>query len=212
MPSARPWSARRPRPAPIGPAPARPRPETIWFELKDQHGATEFLGYDTERAEGVVRHRLRRQGRRCRQGRGQGADHRQPDAVLRRTGAARCSIGEASSSSGRAIVTGTAEAGALGLFVHYAEVTEGTKAGDPVTLEVDHAASPAVESFGDASHPRRCARCSAAMLPRRGRSSRPSGCASTLPIRSRCPVGGTLQGSRGDRQRDRGADRSSRPA
>src|SRR5690606_38986637 len=28
--------------------------ETIWFELKDAHGATEFLGYDTERAEGVV--------------------------------------------------------------------------------------------------------------------------------------------------------------
>jgi alanyl-tRNA synthetase len=28
--------------------------ETIWFELRDKHGATEFLGYDTETAEGVV--------------------------------------------------------------------------------------------------------------------------------------------------------------
>ena len=28
--------------------------ETVWFELRDQHGATEFLGYDTEQAEGVV--------------------------------------------------------------------------------------------------------------------------------------------------------------
>jgi alanyl-tRNA synthetase len=29
--------------------------ETVWFELRDEVGATEFLGYDTETAEGVVR-------------------------------------------------------------------------------------------------------------------------------------------------------------
>ena len=29
--------------------------ETIWFELRERHGATEFLGYDTESAEGVIR-------------------------------------------------------------------------------------------------------------------------------------------------------------
>jgi alanyl-tRNA synthetase len=28
--------------------------ETLWFDLKEWHGATEFLGYDTELAEGVV--------------------------------------------------------------------------------------------------------------------------------------------------------------
>ncbi|MEM8686094.1 MAG: alanine--tRNA ligase [Pseudomonadota bacterium] len=28
--------------------------ETLWFELKEKTGATEFLGYDTERAEGVI--------------------------------------------------------------------------------------------------------------------------------------------------------------
>ena len=28
--------------------------ETVWFEIKDKTGATEFLGYDTETAEGVV--------------------------------------------------------------------------------------------------------------------------------------------------------------
>ena len=28
--------------------------EEIWFELREEHGATEFLGYDTEQAEGVV--------------------------------------------------------------------------------------------------------------------------------------------------------------
>ena len=29
--------------------------ETIWFELKERFGGTEFLGYDTEMAEGIVR-------------------------------------------------------------------------------------------------------------------------------------------------------------
>ncbi len=29
--------------------------ETIWFELRERFGATEFLGYDTEMAEGIVR-------------------------------------------------------------------------------------------------------------------------------------------------------------
>ncbi|MEM8647144.1 MAG: alanine--tRNA ligase [Pseudomonadota bacterium] len=28
--------------------------ETLWFELKEKTGATEFLGYDTEKAEGVI--------------------------------------------------------------------------------------------------------------------------------------------------------------
>jgi alanyl-tRNA synthetase len=28
--------------------------ETIWFDLREKHGATEFLGYDTETAEGLV--------------------------------------------------------------------------------------------------------------------------------------------------------------
>ena len=28
--------------------------ETLWFEIKDKTGATEFLGYDTETAEGIV--------------------------------------------------------------------------------------------------------------------------------------------------------------
>jgi alanyl-tRNA synthetase len=29
--------------------------ETIWFELRERYGASEFLGYDTESAEGIVR-------------------------------------------------------------------------------------------------------------------------------------------------------------
>ncbi len=29
--------------------------ETVWFEIRERAGATEFLGYDTERAEGILR-------------------------------------------------------------------------------------------------------------------------------------------------------------
>ncbi len=68
-----------------GPAPARRRPRRSGSRSARQRGATEFLGYDTETAEGVVPGD--RQGRRRRSravGRRQGAGRRQPDAVLRR--------------------------------------------------------------------------------------------------------------------------------
>ena len=50
--------------------------ETVWFELREKLGATEFLGYDTETAEGVVpahrrataRRSTRLEGRRDRRG------------------------------------------------------------------------------------------------------------------------------------------------
>ena len=29
--------------------------ETVWFEVKERVGATDFLGYDTEAAEGEIR-------------------------------------------------------------------------------------------------------------------------------------------------------------
>ena len=28
--------------------------EAVWFAVRDKAGATEFLGYDTEKAEGIV--------------------------------------------------------------------------------------------------------------------------------------------------------------
>jgi alanyl-tRNA synthetase len=37
--------------------------EAIWFEIKREHGATEFLGYDTETAEGVSGAGRRRRAR-----------------------------------------------------------------------------------------------------------------------------------------------------
>ena len=41
-----------PAPAPPGAVRARPPPKRVWFDLREQLGASEFLGYATETAEG----------------------------------------------------------------------------------------------------------------------------------------------------------------
>ena len=48
-----PWSGRRPGPGQLG-RPGEAATETVWYELRDRLGATEFLGYATEKAEGVI--------------------------------------------------------------------------------------------------------------------------------------------------------------
>ena len=61
--------------------------EAVWLGLREDLGATEFLGYETENAEGVVLAILRdgvRVGEAVRRRRARG--DRQPDAVLRRIG------------------------------------------------------------------------------------------------------------------------------
>ena len=77
------WSASARRRAPPGRAPARPRPRRSGSRLREKLGATEFLGYETESAEGVVAALVRdgkevaelKAGESRRGG-------RQPDAVL----------------------------------------------------------------------------------------------------------------------------------
>ena len=84
-PSTRRWSSRRPRRAPRGRAPARPRRRRCGFRSARRLGATEFLGYETETRRGRGRGaHPRRQGSRRAQGRRDRRGDRQPDAVLRR--------------------------------------------------------------------------------------------------------------------------------
>ena len=52
--STRRWRNSGRAPAPPGPAPAKRPPKRVWFEIKEGVGATEFLGYTTERAEGEI--------------------------------------------------------------------------------------------------------------------------------------------------------------
>ncbi len=59
--------------------------EAVWFGLREKLGATEFLGYETEKAEGVVVGAgARRQGSRRAEERRERRRRAQPDAVLRR--------------------------------------------------------------------------------------------------------------------------------
>ena len=63
--------------------------EAVWFALREEFGATEFLGYDTETAEGMILAILR-DGERVAEAEAgdEVGDHRQPDAVLCRIGRA----------------------------------------------------------------------------------------------------------------------------
>ena len=64
--------------------------ETVWYALRERVGATDFLGYDTETAEGVIRAIVKNgvEVAAPRNGR-EGLARAQPDAVLRRSPAAR---------------------------------------------------------------------------------------------------------------------------
>lgn len=113
--------------------------ETIWFELKEKHGASEFLGYDTETAEGVVQALVK-----------DGASVASASAgdkvqiVVNQTpfygesGGQMGDTGVITSDTAKIEIADTQKKGE-GLFVHIGSVVEGTvKAGDAVALTVDH--------------------------------------------------------------------------
>jgi alanyl-tRNA synthetase len=180
---------RAPRRGPPGPAPAR-RPTEVWFDLRERVGATEFLGYDTETAEGGRRAAGRRPGSRARP---RPAQAPRSSSTRRRSTpnrAARSATPALFTAAGAEIaVTDTVKrAGAL--FVHAGQVTRGRIAvGDVVELRVDgeRRGPPARQPLG---HPpaarRRCAAGSASTSPRRARWWRPTACASTSATPSRC--------------------------
>ncbi|SFE67388.1 alanine--tRNA ligase [Roseivivax sediminis] len=124
----------------------------IWFDIADEHGATDFLGYDTETAEGQVQAVVR--------------DGASVDAaragesvqiVLNQTpfyaeaGGQVGDTGEIVTDAGRARVTDTKKV--AGVFLHFAEVTEGTiEAGAYAKLEVDHARRTSIRANHSATH------------------------------------------------------------
>ncbi|HEX2146761.1 MAG TPA: alanine--tRNA ligase, partial [Pseudorhizobium sp.] len=127
--------------------------ETIWFELKEKHGATEFLGYDTETAEGVVQ-ALVRDGKSV-DSVGEGD---LVQVVVNQTpfyGESGGQMGDAgviSSDHARVEVTDTQKKGE-GLFVHNGKVVTGTlKAGEAVALAVDHERRSRLRSNHSATH------------------------------------------------------------
>lgn len=127
--------------------------ETIWFELKEKFGATEFLGYDTETAEGVIQAIVRD---------GVAVDSASAgdkvQIVVNQTpfyGESGGQMGDTGVISGdnAKLDVGDTQKKGEGLFVHIAEISEGTiKVGDAVVLTVDHARRSRLRANHSATH------------------------------------------------------------
>ncbi|AWN42151.1 alanine--tRNA ligase [Methylobacterium durans] len=127
--------------------------ETVWFAIRERVGATEFLGYETETAEGILTSLLR-----------EGAEVEALKAgesglaLLNQTpfyaesGGQVGDTGLIVAAGLKARITGTEKK--LGdLFVHHVTVDEGSLAlGQAVELQVDHARRNAIRANHSATH------------------------------------------------------------
>ncbi|GGL60862.1 alanine--tRNA ligase [Wenxinia marina] len=121
-----------------------------WFDIADRDGITEFLGYETETAEGQILALVTGN-----------------DAVDEADGPVQIVVnqtpfyaeaggqvgdtGWVTTETGRAEITDTKKV--AGVFIHYATVTEGTlKRGQGARLEVDHARRAAIRANHSATH------------------------------------------------------------
>jgi alanyl-tRNA synthetase len=127
--------------------------EAVWFALREKVGATEFLGYETESAEGVIAALVRDGKEVVALAKGEtGA------VVLNQTpfyGESGGQVGDTGIMTGEGVrfrVTDTQKR-AGDVFVHSGMVEEGTlKPGLPLTLDVDHARRSAIRANHSATH------------------------------------------------------------
>ncbi len=124
----------------------------IWFDLAEEHGVTEFLGYDTETAEGVIT-ALVRDGAAV----GDAQTGQTVQIVVNQTPFYAESGGQVGDAGLIRTQTGLAEVTdvkkAAGVFIHIAKVTEGTVLkGQPAKLEVAHSRRSAIRANHSATH------------------------------------------------------------
>jgi alanyl-tRNA synthetase len=125
---------------------------SIWFDIAEKHGATEFLGYDTETAEGQILALVI-----------DGAEHAGASEgdtvqiVLNQTpfyaeaGGQVGDTGRLKTETGVAEITDTKKA--EGVSIHFARVTEGSLArGQGAELIVDHGRRSAIRANHSATH------------------------------------------------------------
>ncbi len=124
----------------------------VWFDLADAHGATEFLGYGTEAAEGEILALVRDGGLVAEAGPGETVQ-----VVLNQTpfyaesGGQVGDTGTIRAATGAARVTDTRRL--QGIVAHAAEVVEGTlRTGEGAELAVDHARRSAIRASHSATH------------------------------------------------------------
>ncbi|PAQ12434.1 alanine--tRNA ligase [Mesorhizobium temperatum] len=127
--------------------------ETVWFAVREKAGATEFLGYDTEQAEGIVQ-ALVRDGSAVESA----VAGETVGVVVNQTpfyGESGGQMGDTGVISGEGFavdVTDTQKKGD-GLVVHFGKVTRGTvRTGEAVELKVDHFRRTRLRSNHSATH------------------------------------------------------------
>ena len=124
----------------------------IWFDLAEKHGPSEFLGYDTETAEGQII-ALVRDGAEI----GAAKEGEAVQVVVNQTpfyaesGGQVGDTGLIRTDTGMVRVSDTKKSG--GVFIHIGEVTEGQIArGQPAKLEVSHRRRTAIRANHSATH------------------------------------------------------------
>jgi alanyl-tRNA synthetase len=127
--------------------------ETLWLGLRDKHGATEFLGYETERAEGVVAALVRdgKEVAELKAGEG-GAILLNQTPFYGESGGQVGDTGVIGADGVRFKVSDTQKK-AGDLLVHTGTVEQGVlKPGAALALEVDHARRTAIRRNHSATH------------------------------------------------------------
>ena len=126
--------------------------DTVWYGLADKLGPTEFLGYETETAEGEVK-ALLKDGKEV----AALASGEEGFVVLNQTpfyGESGGQVGDTGTLKGEGVaaeVTDTQKH--HGVFAHRVAVTEGSiKVGQPVTLVVDHERRSSIRANHSATH------------------------------------------------------------
>ena len=126
--------------------------DTVWFGIADRLGPSEFLGYETESAEGEIKVLLKDGAEVEALGAGE-----EGYAVFNQTpfyGESGGQVGDSGTLSGEGITAVVEDTQKHhGVFAHKVRVTTGTlKPGQPVSLVVDHARRAAIRSNHSATH------------------------------------------------------------
>jgi alanyl-tRNA synthetase len=127
--------------------------EAIWFTLKDQVGATDFLGYDAEEAEGIIMALVKDSVVVEEAGEGETVG-----VVVNQTpfyGESGGQVGDTGTMAGEGFVIEIADTQkkADGLFVHFGRVVKGAaKKGATAELRVDHGRRKTLRANHSATH------------------------------------------------------------
>ncbi len=127
--------------------------DAAWFALREKVGATEFLGYETETAEGVVSAVVRDGKEVAALAKGEtGAVVLNQTPFYGESGGQVGDTGVMSADGVRFIVTDTQKR-AGDVFVHFGVVEDGSlRPGQALTLDVDHARRTAIRANHSATH------------------------------------------------------------